>query len=226
MEVRKIDLEQFEQNIGYTFQDKSLLQTALTHSSYAFDTSTQSYERLEFLGDSILEFVSSEYLYENYKKLTEGQMTKVRSSAVCEDSLYDLSLKLGFPDYVRLGKSELQQGLHKAIYADTVEAVIAAIYLDSDLEHAKKFILDNLTEKIQFTTKHVGEKDYKTVLQEKLQVHGSVDIKYEIIGTSGPDHDKVFTAQVKCNGEFLAKGSGSSKKLAEMDAAKHALENN
>ena len=217
--------EKFEEKIGYTFKDKSLLRNALTHTSYAYEFRTKSYERLEYLGDSILEFISSKYLFENFKKLSEGEMTKVRAYAVCEDSLYKVAIKNNFSDFLLLGKSErASKSDKKAILADSVEAVIAAIYLDSNMENAEKFILENIKDAIEYATKNVGLKDYKTVLQEKLQVHGEVQIKYNIIHEIGPDHDKMFTAEVVCDGKKLAEGSGRSKKQAEMEAAKNALE--
>ena len=220
------NLEKLEQDIGYSFKNKQLLITALTHTSYAYENNVKSYERLEYLGDSILEFISSKYLYGNYNKLSEGEMTKVRAYAVCEDSLYEIANKHNFSDFLFLGKSETAVNSDKkAIIADSVEAVIAAIYLDSEnIEIVEKFILDNIKDKIEFASKNVGIKDYKTVLQEKLQVHGEVLIQYEIINEEGPDHNKTFTAEVKCNGKSLAVGSGRSKKHAEMEAARKALE--
>ncbi len=219
------DLATLEQSIGYTFKNKDLLKNALTHTSYAYEHRIKSNEKLEFLGDSILEFISSKYLYNNYPKLKEGEMTKVRASVVCEESLYKIASKHNFSDFLYVGKSEkIHQGNRKvAIMADSVEALIAAIYFDSGLEEAEKFIVDNLKDEIEIASKNVGMKDHKTVLQEKLQVHGNVDIKYEIINETGPDHDKTFTAQVKLNGKVLATGTGKTKKQAEMDAADKAL---
>lgn len=219
------DLATLEQSIGYTFKNKDLLKNALTHTSYAYEHRIKSNEKLEFLGDSILEFISSKYLYINYPKLKEGEMTKVRASVVCEESLYKIASKHNFSDFLYVGKSEkIHQGNRKvAIMADSVEALIAAIYFDSGLEEAEKFIVDNLKDEIEVASKNVGMKDHKTVLQEKLQVHGNVDIKYEIINETGPDHDKTFTAQVKLNGKVLATGTGKTKKQAEMDAADKAL---
>lgn len=220
-------LEKLEKNIGYTFKNKDLLRNALTHTSYAYEHKVKSNEKLEFLGDSILEFISSKYLYNNYPKLKEGEMTKVRATVVCEESLYKIADKHNFSDFLYVGKSEMMhQGNRKvAIMADSVEALIAAIYFDSGLDDAERFIIDNLKDEIELASKNVGMKDHKTVLQEKLQVHGNVDIKYEIINETGPDHDKTFTAQVKLNGKVLAIGVGKTKKQAEMDAADKALKN-
>ena len=222
-----MNLEKIEEEIGYEFKNKQLLETALTHTSYAYENKKQSNEKLEFLGDSILEFVSSEYIYHNYPKLKEGEMTKVRASVVCEESLQKIAKMHNFSDFLYLGKSERtsQKEVRPAIMADSIEAVIAAIFLDGGLEEAKKFILNNLAKPIENATKNIGQKDYKTVLQEVLQKNGNVDIEYVIIDEKGPDHEKVFTAEVKFNNKILATGEGKSKKQAEMEAAQKALEN-
>ena len=222
-----MDLKTLEENIGYTYKNKDLLKKALTHTSYAYEHKLESNEKLEFLGDSILEFVSSKYLFDKFSNLKEGEMTKVRATVVCEKSLYKIAKLHNFSDFLYLGKSEIVTGgkNRPAILADSVEAIIAAIYLDGGLEPAEKFIISNLSEEIELATKHVGDKDYKTVLQEKLQKHGEVKIEYEIIKEFGPDHDKSFIAEVKCDGKILATGEGKSKKEAQMQAAKKALEN-
>lgn len=220
-------MERLEKEIGYKFKNQALLKTALTHTSYAYEKNIQSNEKLEYLGDSILEFISSEYLYNNYPKLKEGEMTKVRATVVCENSLYKIAQKHHFGDMLYLGKSELASGgkNRPAILADSVEAVIAAIYLDGGIEEARKFIIENLKEEIKIASENVGQKDYKTVLQEKLQIKGEVIIEYVIIKEKGPDHDKEFEAEVRCNKKPLAQGIGRTKKQAEMQAAKQALEN-
>ena len=222
-----MNLKELETKIGYEFTNKELLKTALTHTSYAYENNVESNEKLEFLGDSILEFLSSKYLFHNYKKLKEGEMTKVRATVVCEESLYKIALKHNFSDFLYLGKSESlnKANLSKAILADSVEAIIAAMYLDSGLDTVEEFIIKNLDEPIEIASKNVGIKDYKTVLQEKLQEHGNVDIKYYIIKESGPDHNKVFESKVECNGKVLGNGIGKTKKASEMEAAKNALEN-
>ncbi|MCI8760571.1 MAG: ribonuclease III [Clostridia bacterium] len=219
-------MQKVEESIGYRFQDKNLLKKAFTHTSYAYENHLQSNEKLEFLGDSILEFISSKYLYENYPMLQEGEMTKVRATVVCEKSLYKVAIMHNFSDFLYLGKSERKTGGEKrpAILADSVEAVIAAIYLDGGISKAEKFIIESLKEEIEIATKHVGDRDYKTVLQEKLQQKGEVSIQYKILKEEGPDHNKSFEAQVSCNGKVLAKGKGKSKKEAHMNAAKKALE--
>lgn len=223
-----MDFAELEKKIGYTFKNKNLLETALTHSSYAYERKKVSNEKLEYLGDSILEFISSIYIYDNFLNLTEGEMTKVRATVVCENNLYKVANLLNFSDFLLLGKSEKvfeYKGVRPAILADSVEAVIAAIYLDGGLEPAKDFIIKNLKDDIKIASKNVGQKDYKTVLQEKLQAHGEVHIEYKIIDEYGPDHEKTFVAEVLCNGKVLASGKGQSKKHAEMSAAKKALEN-
>ena len=220
-------LEELERNIGYEFNNKKLLKNALTHTSYAYENNVESNEKLEFLGDSILEFLSSKYLFNNYKNLKEGEMTKVRATVVCEESLHKIALKHNFSDFLYLGKSESSNkaNLSKAILADSVEALIAAIYLDSGLNKAEEFIIKVLEEPIKIASKNVGIKDYKTVLQEKLQIHGNVEIKYSILRESGPDHNKQFESKVECNGKLLGTGIGKTKKASEMAAAQDALSN-
>lgn len=220
------NFEKLEKSIGYTFKNKDLLKKALTHRSYAYENRIESNEKLEFLGDSILEFISSKYIYNNYPKLKEGEMTKVRAQVVCEQSLYKIAKMHNFSDFLNLGKSEKLSGGKErpAILADSVEAVIAAMYIDGGLKVAEKFIIENLKNEIELATKHVGQKDYKTVLQEKLQIHGDVKIEYILLNESGPDHDKRFEMEVRCNGKKLAVGTGKSKKLAQMDAAHNAIE--
>lgn len=211
MEIKKL-----EQSIGYTFKDKELLKKAFTHTSYAYDNNKESNEKLEFLGDSILEFISSKYIYSKYPKLKEGEMTKVRAEVVCEDSLYIVAQRHHFSDFLYLGKSEtVTKGKTKpAILADSVEALIAAIYFDGGLQEAEKFIITNLREAIETSSKNVGMKDYKTVLQERLQENGNVNICYKVIETQGPDHDKTFIVEVLCDGKKLAKRKWKNKKTS------------
>ena len=219
------NLEILQKNIDYQFKNIELLKNALTHTSYAYEHNTKSNEKLEFLGDSILEFISSDYIYKNYPKLKEGEMTKVRATVVCESSLYKIAKKHNFGDFLYTGKSEkVSKGNQKpAILADSVEAIIAGIYLDGGLESAKKFIIENLKDEIEIATKHVGIKDYKTELQEKLQENGNIKIEYKIIKETGPDHDKTFEAEVLVEGKKIATGIGKNKKHAEMEAARKAL---
>ncbi len=220
-----MDIEVLEKNLNIEFTNKNLLQEAFIHKSYAYENHVQSNEKLEFLGDAVLELVISEYLYKNYNNLKEGEMTKVRATVVCEQSLYEVAKRHNFSDFLKVSKSEYQTrgNENPAILADSVEAFIAAIFLDLGLDKAKEFIITNLKDSVKIASKHVGMKDYKTVLQEKLQEHGEVKILYELIKESGPDHDKIFTVNVSCNGKILAEGEGRTKKGAEMEAARKAL---
>ena len=169
-----MELKKLEQEIGYEFQNKNLIETALTHTSYAYEKKIQSNEKLEFLGDSILEFISSEYIYKNYSNLKEGEMTKVRATVVCEESLHEIAKMHNFSDFLKLGKSErnCSKDVRPAIMADSVEAVIAAIYLDGGINPVKEFIIKNFKDRIEVATHNIGQKDYKTVLQEILQKDG------------------------------------------------------
>ncbi len=217
---------ELEQSIGYKFNDILLLDKALTHRSYAHENKVESNEKLEFLGDAILEVVVSKYMFLYYSDLSEGEMTKVRAAVVCEQSLYEVAKRHNFSDFLNLGKSEIANhgGGRPAILADSVEALIAAICLDSTIEKAEQFVIENLKDAVEAASKNVGMKDYKTVLQEKLQINGTVHIEYVTIDEKGPDHDKEFTVELKVNGEVKAYGKGKSKKEAEMNAAKQALE--
>ena len=217
---------ELENNINYKFKDISLLENALTHKSYANEHGTQSNEKFEFLGDSILEFISSKYLFTHFKNLREGELSKTRATVVCEESLYQVALKLDVAKYMRLGQSEKANkgSENPAILADSIEAIIAAIYFDGGIDEAERFIVTNLKDAMEVASKNVGVKDYKTVLQEKLQVNGSIDLQYNIVSETGPDHNKTFVAEVVLNGKVLAQGTGNTKKHAEMQAAKKALE--
>ncbi|MBQ9267029.1 MAG: ribonuclease III [Clostridia bacterium] len=212
-----------EQEINYEFHNKELLQVALAHTSYANEHKGQaSNERTEYLGDAVLELISSEYIFKNYPNLSEGEMTKARAYAVCENSLVKVASKYHFEKFLLLGKCETS-GPRPSMLADSVEAVIGAIFLDSGFEAAKAFILPNIIPFIEEFVKG-GNKDYKTQLQEKLQVHGDVKIEYKLIAERGEDHEKVFEVEVYCDSKLLGKGQGKSKKEAEMEAAKAALQ--
>ena len=214
-----------EEKIGYVFKDKKLLEIALTHTSYANETKGKNNnERSEFLGDAVLELISSEYIFKNYPNLSEGEMTKTRAYCVCEDSLAEFANKYGFSDFLHVGKSEEKvNGVYRnSILADSVEAVIGAIFLDSNFEEAKNFILPHIVVKVKEYSRN-GGKDYKTQLQEKLQVHGDVKIECKGVKEEGPAHNKTFVSEVYCNGQLLGQGEGKSKKDAEMEAARHAL---
>ena len=211
---------------GYKFNNKKYIEIAMNHTSYANEhKGKESNERLEFLGDAVLELISSEYIFNNYPKMPEGEMTKARAYAVCEDSLAIVANKFSFSDFLHVGKceSKINGSYRNSILADSVEATIGAIFLDAGIDKAKDFILPNIIPQIEDFIEN-GGKDYKTKLQEKLQVHGEVKIEYRLIGERGPDHAKVFDVEVLCNGNVLGRGEGRSKKDAEMDAAKNALE--
>lgn len=219
-------LEEYEKQIGYTFQDKKLLETALTHSSYANEHKTQSYERLEFLGDSVLGFVTAEYLFRNYAALPEGQLTKTRAALVCEKSLCGFSRSLEVGSFLRLSHGEMHSGGRErpSILADVFESTTAAIYLDSkSLDRAREFILRFIAP----AAKSRGSKafkDYKTMLQEIIQQNPEERLEYVLTGESGPDHQKHFTVEVHLNSNVIGKGGGRSKKEAEQQAAREALE--
>ena len=217
-----------ESRIGYHFRDGRLLETALTHSSYANERHAAdivSYERLEFLGDSVLGLTTAEYLYAHRPALPEGRMTRLRAELVCESSLHKTALSLGLGEFMRLGRGEeLTGGRERAsILADMVEAIIAAIYLDGGMDEAKTFIMDHVLADAELGEDHPSA-DYKTALQEYVQRRGEVRICYELIGESGPDHSKTFTFSVSVDGEAVGEGSGRTKKEAEQMAARRALE--
>lgn len=221
-------IEEYEKKIGYAFKNKGFLKTALTHSSYANEQkrSCKSYERLEFLGDSILGFVTAEYLFKEFSDLPEGQLTKNRAALVCEHSLCGFSKQLGAGDYLLLSHGEMHSGGREraSILADVFESTIAAIYLDSgSLEECKKFILRYI-EPAAKTQTYKQFKDYKTTLQEIVQQNPEEKLEYIIVGEKGPDHNKHFTVEVHLNSNVIGKGGGKSKKEAEQQAAREALE--
>ena len=221
-------MDKLEEKIGYVFKDRSLLQTALTHSSYANEKharNSSSYERLEFLGDSILGLVTAEFLYTHEPMLPEGRMTKLRAELVCETSLHKTAVALGLGDYMRLGKGEEHTGGRErpSILADMVESIIAAIYLDSGMDSAKSFIMEKVLKDAQINDTHPST-DYKTRLQELVQRRSNQHISYRLAGESGPDHNKVFTFEVLINDIPSGRGSGRTKKEAEQMAACKALE--
>lgn len=220
-------METLEDRLGYKFKNKALLQTALTHSSYANERHAlgqESYERLEFLGDSILGLTTAEFLYGYEPKLPEGKMTRLRAELVCEASLHKTAQKLGLGEYMRLGRGEEHTGGRErpSILADMVEAIIAAIYLDSGMEQSRRFIMENVLKDADMSGRHIA--DYKTQLQELVQRTAGQHISYELIGEEGPDHNKLFTFAALINGQTRGTGSGRTKKEAEQMAAKKALE--
>lgn len=213
-----------EQKIGYCFKNSGLLRTALTHSSYANEHGVESYERMEFLGDSILGFVTAEFLFAYQPAVPEGRMTRLRAELVCEQNLHQVAEKLEISREMLLGRGEEKSGGRErvSVLADMVEAVIAALYLDSGMDAAREFILTYILNDADLSDYHAPV-DSKTALQEFLQQDGDCSIVYEEICESGPDHNKRFTFRVVVNGVPAGEGSGKSKKEAEQAAAAEAL---
>lgn len=212
-------------NIGYTFKNTDLLKTALTHSSYANEHNVQSYERLEFLGDSILSFVVSMHLFGANTHFPEGAMSKLRAAIVCERSLDECAKRLNFGSNIILSKGEEMTGgrTRASILADVFEAVLAAIYIDGGLKEAEKFVMSQLGTAVENACKGIAlYKDYKTELQEIAQ---SVDkkVEYRHVKEEGPAHDKTFTVQVIYDGKVVSEDTGKSKKDAEQNAARRAI---
>ena len=215
------DISVLEKEIGYTFKNKELLLTALTHSSFYNENKRlrPCNERLEFLGDAVLSVISAEYLYE-CDTGNEGELSKVRAALVCEEALFEYAETLG--NFLFLGRGEEAAGrTRKSTVADATEALLGAIYLDSGFEDAKKFILPFLKEKFRKINKVC---DYKTVLQEIVQKSKGEKLSYEIVSESGPAHDRSFVCDVLINSNHISSGRGKSKKAAEQEAARAALE--
>lgn len=220
------NLTKIEESIGVKFNDASLIQIALTHSSYAKQFKDAQYnERLEFLGDSVLQLCITEYLFIKYKNKSEGELTKIRSLIVCESSLYKIAKKINLAEFIRMSRGEeLTGGRDRiSIQADAVEAVIAAIYLDLGVEVANKFILEKFMDIIDKAIQNKIILDFKTKLQEFLQINGEVNISYELIKYEGPPHHRKFFVNVFVGNKEMGKGLGYSKKEAEQNAAKEAL---
>ena len=223
------NLRDLERNLKYTFKNEDLLKNALCHKSYINEARGQkleSYERLEFLGDAVLGLVIGRFIYDKYPSFSEGVMSKLRASVVCEQTLSDAVRDLDVGRYIYLSNGErASQGYDKdAILCDVFESIIAAIYLDSDMDHAREFILCNLSDTVEENaTLQQSNCDYKSTLQEKIQ-HVGKNLSYRILSETGPDHEKVYTAAVYVDGEKVAEGVGASKKKAHQDAAKKALE--
>jgi len=223
----KNDFAMLQKQLGYKFKNVRLLEQALCHKSYINESTRDisSYERLEFLGDSVLSVVVSRYIYDNYSSFPEGELTKLRASVVCENTLSDVARKLRIGDWLLLSKGEKQSGGSdkSAILCDVFESIIAAIYLDSDMDQAKQFILDNLKDIIIEQAKLGNDSnDYKTNLQELVQQRGH-DVDYRIISECGPDHAREYEAAVYINNKLIATGTGTSKKKAQQVAAKNAI---
>ena len=219
---------QLETIIGYKFKHPELLETALTHTSYANETRppVKHNERLEFLGDSVLQIVSADYLFHAYADRPEGDLTRIRAALVCEESLVEVAQALGLGEYLKLGKGEeAGGGRHRAsILADATEAVFAAVYLDGGLEAARALIHRVLLDKERETDVEERRRDYKTLLQERVQRQAGQELTYCMVREEGPDHAKTFITEVRLNGAAIGEGSGHSKKESEQMAAKSALE--
>ena len=218
------DLKKFQELIGYAFKNEQLLKQALTHSSYANEKHLKKLsdnERLEFLGDAVLEVVSSEFLFQNYPNLTEGQLTKLRASIVCEPTLATCTESIHLGDYLFLGKGEDRTGgrTRKSVLSDAMEAVIGAIYLDGGFASAKEFVLKFIMTDIEH--KHLFY-DSKTILQEVVQGEHE-QLTYVLLGETGPDHDKTFEVGVLIGKKEISTGKGHTKKAAEQEAAYNAL---
>lgn len=215
-----------QQKIKYTFKDPDILRNALTHSSYANETHSpeMSNERLEFLGDAVLSIIVSDYLFQNFRHIPEGELTRLRAASVCERSLYEFAKKMGLGQHLFLSRGEQNTGGRErpSILADAFEALIAAIYLDGGIEKAREFVLSFVSVSID-GQQRLAFKDYKTALQEIIQQNPEDRLVYVPAGESGPDHNKTFRVEVTINSNIVGVGEGRSKKDAEQNAAKEAL---
>ena len=218
-------MKELQEKLNYSFKDRSLIVTALTHSSFANEHRCQSNERLEFIGDSVLGMVVAMHLYRTFPQLPEGKMTRMRAELVCEQSLWEVADKLCFGENLRLGKGEALTGGRErhSILADCVEAVIAALYIDGGFEVAKGFIDTHILSKLD-ALGSVPTGDCKTRLQELVQKNPGRSLSYEMLSESGPDHMKIFCAAVYLDGAMIGQGQGRTKKEAEQNAAARALE--
>lgn len=223
--IDQINIVNFEEIIGYHFKNKNYLNQALAHSSYANEkrwSKLANNERLEFLGDAVLELVSSEYIYSNNAQMYEGEMTKLRASIVCEPTLAMCARDINLGEFIMLGKGEATTGGRErdSILSDAFEAVIGAIYLDGGFTNAKEFIM-------KFVLSDIDSKklffDSKTILQEIIQAHYQEPLQYKLIGEEGPDHNKLFTVAAVIENRELSQGTGKTKKAAEQAAAYKAI---
>lgn len=221
----KNNIKELQEKLGYTFNDEAILVRALSHSSYVNENHSagDSNERLEFLGDSVLGLITAENFFKNYTKLPEGELTKLRAATVCEKSLAGFARQLELGKYLLLGKGEILTGGRErpSIQADAFEAIIAAIYLDGGMDAARAFVLKYIEEAIR---QQQSIRDYKTMLQEVVQRNPGELVEYVLTGETGPDHDKRFEVEVHLNSNVIGRGIGRSKKRAEQEAAREALE--
>lgn len=229
LQIEPRPLSELEQAIGYKFKEKNYITTALTHSSYANETKSQGSkrkdnQRMEFLGDSVLSVVVSDYLFRNCKDMDEGALTRIRAAIVCEDSLATRGLKLGLGEWLLMGHGEiLSEGRkRKSTIADAFEALIAAIYIDGGLEAVSRFLQPFVAESVEKLKKKTNE-DYKSLLQRFVQQSKDDILEYEMIEESGPPHDRIYKSVVKLNNNIIGEGTGKSKRLSEQSAALEAL---
>ncbi len=222
---REAALHELEEKLEYTFSDLSLLDTALTHSSFANEQGPghKYNERLEFLGDSVLGFITADKFFHAFRDIPEGRLTKLRASTVCEESLFEFAKQIDLGSYLLLGRGEDKNGGREraSIVSDAFEAVIAAIYLDGTIDAARTFVLRFVMTAVEEKT--ITFKDYKTQLQEIIQKNPEEQLQYVLSGESGPDHDKRFEVEVHLNSNVIGKGVGRTKKQAEQEAAREAL---
>ena len=215
-----------EETIGYQFNDNKLLEQTLSHSSYANESkeTRSSNERLEFLGDSVLSLVVSQYIFEHFRKLPEGELTKMRASLVCEKALHKFAVQINLGAHMLLGKGEENTGGRErvSILADAFEALIAAIFIDGGMNAARDFIHEVVLSK-ENLNKVQDSRDYKTILQEIVQKNPEERVEYKLISQTGPDHNKLFSVGVFLNSNIIGSGKGRSKKQAEQMAAKEAI---
>lgn len=210
--------------LGYTFKNEALIREALTHSSYSNENhGVRCNERLEFFGDSVLGLLTSEYLFTKYPDLPEGDLTRIRAAAVCEDSLSEISRDIGIGEFLLLGHGEMQSGGRdrKSILADAFEAVLAAIYIDGGRQEAEKFLYPRLIPRIEVSASRTG--DFKSLLQQFVQQTPGEVLTYRLCGEEGPSHDKTFHVEALLGANVIGKGTGKSKRTAEQEAAYDAL---
>ena len=226
---RKKELKDLQQLINYDFSNLSLLNTALTHSSYTANRQEvlEHNERLEFLGDSVLSMVISQYIFKSCNEMAEGQLTRIRANIVCEQSLHEAARKINLGKYLLLSKGEELTGgrTRPSILADAFEALIAAIYLDGGLGNAKIFVLNKLSNTIKQAVQNKIISDFKSFIQEHIQKSSQGKISYKLVSEEGPDHNKTFEMAIMLDDELLGKGQGTSKKEAQQAAAKNAIDN-
>jgi len=218
-------LDILEKNISYKFKEKSFVNEALTHSSYANEKkNVQCNERMEFLGDAVLSIIVADYLFSKYQNKSEGDLSKIRASLVCEKALSGYAKEISLGDFLFLGRGEKNSGGREraSILADAFEAVIAAIYLDSGMDEARDFVLPFIMRELEKPV-HAPFKDYKTVLQEIVQQNSGERLEYVLVEENGPDHNKHFVYEVHLNSNVIGRGGGRSKKEAEQQAAREAL---